>query len=88
MVAGLLFIIGLISVLVSVVMLGFGAPGVLQMAQAALASPDASYLAIAMDVARAMSWSVAPIVGGLLLMGVARIIALLAAINRSLRGAA
>lgn len=88
MVAGLLFIIGLVSVLVSVVMLGFSAPGLLQMAQAALAAPDASYLTIAMDVARAISWSVAPIVGGLLLMGVARIISLLAAINRSLRGAA
>jgi hypothetical protein len=87
-VAGLLFIIGLVSVLVSIVMLGFAAPGLLDMAQAALAAADASYFTVALDVARSVSWSVAPIVGGLLLMGVARIISLLGAINRSLRGAA
>ena len=32
------------------------------------------------------AWAVGPIVGGLVLMGIARIIMLLGAINRSLRG--
>ena len=35
-----------------------------------------------------LNWAVAPIIGGLVLMGFARIIMLLGSINRSLRGQA
>ena len=88
MVAGLLFIIGLISVLASIAMVGYSAPELIQMVQTALAAPGANILAITADATRSLSWSAAPIVGGLVLMGLARIIMLLGAINRSLRGTA
>lgn len=85
MVAGLLFVIGLLSVLVSLAFAGLAAPDLLQRYNTAMAE-NADLLATVLALARDLQWAVTPIVGGLLLMAVARIIVLLAAINRSLRG--
>lgn len=85
MVAGLLFIIGLVSILASLGLVGLAAPGLLARYNAAMAE-NADMLATALAIGRDLQWAVTPIVGGLLLMAVARVIVLLAAINRSLRG--
>lgn len=85
MVAGLLFVIGLVSVLASLGFVGLAAPGLLTRFNAATAQ-NADMLATILDIGRDLQWAVTPIVGGLLLMAVSRIIVLLAAINRSLRG--
>jgi hypothetical protein len=84
-VAGLLFVIGLVSVLASLGFIGLAAPGLLTRFNAAMAE-NADMLATTLAVGRDLQWAVTPIVGGLLLMAVSRITVLLAAINRSLRG--
>jgi hypothetical protein len=84
-VAGLLFVIGLLSVLASLGFIGLAAPDLLARVNAATAA-NADMLATALAIGRDLQWAVTPIVGGLLLMAVSRIIVLLAAINRSLRG--
>jgi hypothetical protein len=84
-VAGLLFVIGLVSVLASLGFIGLAAPDLLARVNAATAA-NADMLATALAIGRDLQWAVTPIVGGLLLMAVSRIIVLLAAINRSLRG--
>lgn len=88
MIAVLLFVIGLVAVLVSIALIGFGAPDLIAGFNAASAAPSADMLGLVADLARGLSWAVTPIVGGLVLMGLARIIMLLGAINRSLRGMA
>lgn len=85
MVAGLLFVIGLVSILASLGLAGLTAPGLLARFNTAMAD-NADMLGTALTIGRDLQWAVTPIVGGLLLMAVARIIVLLAAINRSLRG--
>lgn len=85
MVAGLLFVIGLVSILASLGLAGLAAPGLLARFNTAMAD-NADMLGTALTIGRDLQWAVTPIVGGLLLMAVARIIVLLAAINRSLRG--
>jgi hypothetical protein len=85
MIAGLLYLIGLIAVLVSVAIAGFNAPEAITAFTRAVDAGanlfDAS-LGIANGFAGPFYW----LVGGLLLMGFSRVIMLLAAINRSLRG--
>jgi hypothetical protein len=86
MVAGLLYVVGLIAVLATIVVAGFGAPGLIQMVNTALDAPGSDLLGTLVDVARLLQWAVLPFVGGLVLMGLGRIVALLGAINRALRG--
>ena len=86
MVAGLLYVVGLIAVLATLVVAGFGAPGLIEMINAALDRPGSDLLATLVDVARLLQWAVLPFVGGLVLMGLGRIVMLLGAINRALRG--
>ncbi|MDB5538606.1 MAG: hypothetical protein JWQ89_333 [Devosia sp.] len=86
MVAGLLYIVGLIAVVVTVVMVGLNAPGVIQTFNQALGSASSDLLGAVGDVARSLQWALWPFVGGLVLMGLGRIVMLLASINRSLRG--
>lgn len=86
MVAGLLYVVGLIAVLATIVVAGFGAPGLIQMVNSALDTPGSDLLATLVDVARLLQWAVLPFVGGLALMGLGRIVMLLGAINRALRG--
>ena len=77
MVAGLLYVVGLIAVVATLVVAGFGAPGLIQMVNAALDTPGSDLLGTLISVARLMEWAVLPIVGGLVLMGLGRIIMLL-----------
>lgn len=86
MVAVLLYIVGLIAVLVTVVMVGFGAPPLLQTFLAALDAPESNLFATIGDIAGSLSWALGPFVGGLVLMGLGHILMLLGSINRALRG--
>ncbi len=45
MVAGLLYVVGLIAVLATIVVAGFGAPGLIQMVNASLDTPGSDLLA-------------------------------------------
>jgi hypothetical protein len=86
MVAGLLYIVGLIAVLVTVVMVGFHAPPLVQAFMASVEAPNSDYLAAIAGLGRGLGWALWPFVGGLVIMGIGRIIFLLGAINRALRG--
>jgi hypothetical protein len=87
MVAGLLYLIGLIAVVISILVIGYGAPTMIQTFSAAMDAGDNVFATIG-GLAAELTWAVLPIVGGLALMGMGRIIMLLASINRSLRGQA
>jgi hypothetical protein len=86
LVAGLLYVVGLVAVVATVVVAGFGAPGLIQMVTAALHSQSPDLIGALIGAARLMEWTVLPFVGGLVLMGLGRIVMLLGAINRALRG--
>lgn len=86
MIAILLYVIGLIAVLVSIALVGYSAPALFQTFTTAMDAGSNDMLGVVTRMAQSVAWSVAPIVGGLCLMGLGRMIMLLAAINRSLRG--
>jgi len=87
MVAGLLYLIGLISVLVSVAMVGYAAPSMYQTFAAAMDAGEPNMLGVLGGILGGLGWAVTPLIGGLVLMGLGRIIMLLAAISRTLRRA-
>jgi hypothetical protein len=86
MVAGLLYVIGLISVLVTIAIAGFNIPTTVNQVTSAMDSGNADYVQIANMIMNSYRWIAAPFLSGLLLMGAGRVIMLLGAINRSLRG--
>ena len=86
MIAGLLYLIGLIAVLVSIAIAGVSAPPAITRFTTAMDTGTANMLNETLAIASTFGWAVLPVVGGLLLMGFARVIMLLGAINRSLRG--
>lgn len=86
MIAVLLYAIGLVTALATVVVAGFGAPAIVNSLVAAYQSGLSNVPAALARVATELSWALAPFLGGLMLMGFARIIMLLGAINRALRG--
>lgn len=86
MIAGLLFFVGLVTILVTVVMVGYSAPALIQQFMTALDGGfDATFAALGF-ISRSLAWSATPLVVGLALLALARIIMLLAQISRSLRG--
>jgi hypothetical protein len=86
MVAGLLYLIGLVAVLVTIAIAGYSAPALIQSFSAAMDAGNADMFGVISGLAATLAWVVTPIVGGLVLMALGRIIMLLASINRSLRG--
>ena len=86
MVAGLLYLIGLIAVLVSVAIAGYSAPAMIASFTAAMDAGDGNVIEVVADLARGLTWAIWPIIIGLALMGFGRVIMLLSSINRSLRG--
>lgn len=86
MIAGLLYIIGLIAALITIAMVGYSAPPLIQAFMAGIEGPNANVLTALGDAARNLSWALGPFVGGIALMGLGRIIMLLGSINRALRG--
>jgi hypothetical protein len=86
MVAALLYVVGLVATLVTIVVVGFNAPTLIQTVNAGLAAPNADYVAVAVAAANGLAWALTPFVGGLLLMGFGRVLVLLGSIDRALRG--
>ena len=85
MIAGLLYLIGLIAVLVSVAIAGFNAPEAITAFTAAV-DAGSNLIDVGLGIANGFVTPFYWVIGGLLLMGFSRVIMLLAAINRSLRG--
>jgi hypothetical protein len=88
MIAILLYLIGLISVVVTVVLAGVGAPAIYDSLYAAYQAGLDHVLPALSGVAAGLSWAFWPFLGGLVLMGFARIMMLLGSINRALKGPA
>lgn len=88
MIALLLYLIGLVTAVVTVVVVAFDAPNVYATVMAAYNSGLSNVLPALGKVASSLSWALTPFLGGLLLMGFARIMMLLGSINRALRGPA
>lgn len=88
MIAILLYLIGLVSAAVTVVAVGFEAPPIYASVLAAYNSGVQNVLPALGTAAASLGWALMPFLGGLLLMGFARIMMLLGSINRALRGPA
>ena len=86
MIAGLLYLIGLISVLVTIAATGVNIPPTVTEVTRVIDAGNADYLALVRNLSASYAWAVVPFIGGLLLMAAGRVIMLLSAINRSLRG--
>jgi len=84
MVAGLLYFIGLVAVLVSIAVAGYQTPAAVADFNAAM-NGGADLVEALAAVGGGFAWVLPPFVGGLVLMGLGRIIMLLTAINRALR---
>jgi hypothetical protein len=88
MIALLLYLIGLVSALVTVVVVAFDAPLIYASVMTAYNSGLNNVLPELGRIAASLNWALTPFLGGLLLMGFARIMILLGSINRALRGPA
>jgi len=88
MIAILLYLIGLISVVVTVMLAGVDAPAIYQSLLAAYNSGLDHVLPALGTAAATLSWALYPFLGGLLLMGFARIMMLLGSIRHALKGPA
>ena len=88
MIAILLYLIGLISALVTLVLVGVDAPSIYSSLLSAYEAGTQNLLPALGRIASGLSWALAPFLGGLLLMGFARIMMLLGSINRALKGPA
>jgi hypothetical protein len=85
MIAFLLYLIGLVSALVTLIIVGFDAPAIYGQLLAAYNLGLDQLIPAAGRIATGYAWALTPFLGGLLLMGFARILVLLGAINRALR---
>ena len=88
MIAILLYLIGLLSTLITLVRVGIEAPAIYTALNAAYAAGLDHVLPALETTAAGLSWALWPLLGGLLLMAFARIMMLLGSINRALRGPA
>jgi hypothetical protein len=89
MVAGILYVIGLISVLLTIVAAGFAIPTTITEVTRQIDTGGTgaqNLMSIAQMVAATYAQFATPFLAGLLLMGAGRALWLLGAINRSLRG--
>jgi hypothetical protein len=85
MIALLLYLIGLVSAVVTAALIGFDAVSIANQLSAAYNLGPENLLPAIGRIASGYSWALMPFLGGLLLMGFARIMVLLGAINRALR---
>ncbi len=88
MIALLLYLIGLVSAVLTVVVVAFDAPQIFSTLMTAYNSGLDAVLPALGRVATGLNWALTPFLGGLLLMGFARIMMMLGSINRALRGPA
>lgn len=86
MVAGLLYLIGLLVTLASIALAGYNLPTTIKSFTTAMDSGTANMVDVTLTLAAGYTTTFGWIIGGLLLMAAGRVIMLLGAINRSLRG--
>jgi hypothetical protein len=86
MVAGLLYVVGLVATIATAVMVGFSAPELFDSFNAELGSPTGGLVSALLGTARQLEWAVLPFAGGLAAMALGRIVILLGSIDRALRG--
>jgi hypothetical protein len=88
MIALLLYLIGLVSVVVTIAVVALDAPNIYAAVMSAYNAGLENVLPALGKIATGLGWALMPFLGGLLLMGFARIMMLLGSINRALRGPA
>lgn len=88
MIAILLYLVGLVSALVTLFLVGVEAPQIYYALLNAYNAGAQNLLPALGRVATGLNWALVPLLGGLLLMGFARIMMLLGAISRALKGPA
>jgi hypothetical protein len=88
MIAALLYLIGLVAVVVTLILVGAEGTAIYQSVATAFGGGTAGLLPALGTIAASLSWTLAPLLGGLLLMGFARIMMLLGSISRALKGPA
>lgn len=88
MIALLLYLIGLVTTVVTIVVVGFDAPAIWMSLSASYSGGLDKVLPALGEIAVRLNWALTPFLGGLLLMGFARIMMLLGSISRALRGPA
>lgn len=88
MIAILLYLIGLVTAVVTIILASFDAPTIYASLMTAYNAGTAEILPALSRAAASLNWALMPFLGGLLLMGFARIMMLLGSINRALRGPA
>lgn len=88
MIAILLYLIGLVTTVVTIALAAFDLPAIYSSLMTAYNAGTAEILPALGRAATSLNWALTPFLGGLLLMGFARIMMLLGSINRALRGPA
>lgn len=88
MIAMLLYLVGLVAVVVTLVLVGSDYAALYTSLTAAFNGGTANILPGLSAIATSLNWALTPFLGGLLLMGFGRIMMLLGSINRALRGPA
>lgn len=86
MLAGLLYFIGLVTVLVNLALAGYLVPGAITEFTTAMDAGTADMVVQGTRIAARFVVYAMPLLTGLVLMGFGRVIMLLGSINRSLRG--
>jgi hypothetical protein len=86
MLAGLLYLIGLVTVLVNIAIAGYRVPAAVTQFTAAMDAATSNMVDESIRIAAQFGSFVWPVLIGLALMGFGRVIMLLGSINRSLRG--
>jgi hypothetical protein len=71
--------------LVSVAIAGYGAPAMVASFTAAMDAGNANVFEVIVGLAHSLAWAIWPVIIGLALMGLGRVIMLLSAIDRNLR---
>jgi hypothetical protein len=88
MIAVLLYLVGLVAVFVTLVLIGSDYAALYASLTAAFSAETGNILPALSAIAAKLNWALTPFLGGLLLMGFARVMMLLGSINRALRGPA
>jgi len=88
MIAILLYLIGLVTLAITLLFAGLEAPSIHATLLAAQGEGTEALLPALAQAAGQLQWALVPFLGGLLLMGFARIIMLLGDIRHALRGPA
>jgi hypothetical protein len=86
MVAAILYVLGLMSTVISIIVIAAQSPELMDTFSAAMEAGSTNMVGVVVEMLVDLNRPLTMLLAGLLLMGFARIIMLLGSINRSLRG--